>query len=95
MIAEPPSALALFFRRLMDAREARKRPHHSGTVDGGKLVAEVEQRALPAPKQRPLQATALSPSPRPVLPPGDILAMPDRDDLRVVVPDYDHLQYGD
>lgn len=95
MIAEPPSALALFFRRIMDARAARRTERaRRGPVDGGKLAVEAERRALPAPMEPPAQ-TALSPPPRPPLPPMDMLEMPDRDHLRRVVPDYEHLEYGD
>lgn len=94
MIAEPPSALALFFRRIMDARRERKRPRTScGPVDGGRLVAEAERRLPPTPKQPPSESTALTPLPPPRDPPMDILSSPDRDHLRRVVPDEDYVDY--
>lgn len=88
MIAEPPSALALFIRRIMDAREQRKRQAHGrGTVDGGKLIVTEEIRSLPAPRDMPAQSSALKSSTPLALRSSDILAMPDRDHLRRVVPD--------
>lgn len=98
MIAEPPSALSLFIRRLVEARETRRRREaHAARapVDGGRLDAVLEPRALPPPSVRPHRGTALVPPPSPpTLPPVDILSLPDRDHHRTVVPDYDHIDYG-
>lgn len=99
MIAEPPSALGLLIRRLLDAREVRKRKEaeaaRSVPVEGGRLEAKAERCALPPPRARPDGETALAPPPfPPTLPPMDILAMPDRDHQRTVEPDYDHIEYG-
>lgn len=88
---EPPSGLSLFFRRFMDPAA---QPAPCGPVDDGKLVVEADQRALSAPKEPTAGYTALSPLPPPTLPAMDILAMPDRDHLRTVEPDHDHLEYG-
>ena len=94
MIAGPPSALALFLQRLRERREENRRRLNppAGAVDGGKLVAEPAPRALPPPSNRPQAGSALTAPPSP--PPNDILSIPDRDHLRTVVPDYDHLDYG-
>jgi len=99
MIAEPPSALGMFIRRLLDAREIRKRKEaeaaRSMLVDGGRLEAESVGCALPPPRARPDGETALAPPPSPpTLPPVDILALPDRDYQRTVEPDWDHIEYG-
>lgn len=95
MIAEPPSALSMFIRRMLEKRAANRIDvERSGTVDGGRLLVEPERRALPAPKDKPEGSTALvSPSVPPALPPVDITALPDRDHLRTVVLDFDHIQY--
>lgn len=99
MIAEPPSALSLFFRRLLDARESRKRKEAESAqplaMDGGRLEAVTERRALPPPRARSDGGSALAPPPSPpMLPSMDILALPDRDKDRTVVPDFDHIEYG-
>lgn len=54
-------------------------------------------RLLPKPETKLLEqpATALKALPLPDLVWPDVLALPDRDHLRTVVPDLDHLQYGD
>lgn len=92
MIAGPPSALQMFIRRLLDARENRKWKEAEAArympVDGGRLDAETERRALPPPCAE--WQTALAP---PSSPPVDILSLPDRDKARTVVPDYDHIEY--
>lgn len=54
-------------------------------------------RLLPKPETKRLEqpTTALKALPRPDFVKPDVLALPDRDHLRTVVPDLDHLQYGD
>lgn len=99
MIAEPPSALGILIRRLLDGREITKRKEleaaRSMPVDGGRLEAESVGCALPPPRARLEGDTALAPPPLPpTLPLLDILAMPDRDHERTVEPDYDHIEYG-
>ncbi len=91
MIAGPSSPLVLLFRRLARAHAARANAR--APLEGGALVAD-DIRALPAPKDPLEAASALTPLPAGD-PPMDILALPDRDHLRRVVPDYEHLEYVD
>lgn len=97
MIAGPPSALQMFIRRLLDARAAKRRERDAApkdVINGGVLKAEVDTKALLT-SRIPDAGTALAASPqRPTLPPQDVLSLADRDGLRVVVPDYDHIEFG-
>lgn len=97
MIAEPPSALAMFVRRLMENRAGKRREREQqagcgGVVDGGSLN-EVPARsvlALAAASGASALAAVHVPGP---LREVDILALPDRDHQRSVVPDYDHIEF--
>lgn len=83
MIADPPSALALLLKRLMARRE---RPRRQSPLDGGALRADPQ---LPMPKEPLRGASALKALAPPRTRDVDVLALPDRDHLRVVVPDPD------
>lgn len=98
MIAEPPSALVLFFRRMLEARDKNRRAVEVsyGPVNGGMLRPVERETMVPLlspPRGPPARSSALQGPTSPLLPPMDILEQPDRDHLRHVVPDYDHLEY--
>lgn len=91
MIAGTPPAIVMFFRRMKEERKARQRKREP--LEGGALVDEKQTLRLPPPEAHPDSSTALTQVPPPLPPRTDILALPDRDHLRTVVPDYDQLDY--
>lgn len=91
MIAGTPPAIVMYLRKLKQAREARRMAR--APMDGGALSVEETQLLLPPSGNFREGETALSGLPPPQLPPSDILALPDRDHLRHVVPDFEHLEY--
>lgn len=99
MIAGPSSALQMFIRRFLDARAADRRERErdgspKDVINGGVLKAEADTKALLT-SRIPDAGTVLAASPHvPTLPSQDVLSLPDRDVLRVVVPDYDHIEFG-
>ena len=93
MIAAPPPAIVTFVRRMMEARQGMKRKREPR--EGGALVDEKEPLPLPPPAAHPGLSTALKPVSPPLPPQKDILSLPDRDHLRAVVRDFDHLEFGE
>ena len=92
MIADVPPFYVKFVRSLLERRRmARLQTAMPQTVEAvsGKLVPKPDMKRLPEP------ATALKALPVPERAVQDVLSLPDRDCLRRVVPDFDHLEYGD
>lgn len=89
MIAGPPP----FYARFLKSVFSPEAPTHQRANPS----PEPPMRLLPKPETKLLEqpATALKALPLPDLVWPDVLALPDRDHLRTVVPDLDHLQYGD
>jgi hypothetical protein len=92
MIADVPPFYVQFLKSLL----ARKR-HERATGAIRQTAAPVAVKLLPKPDVIRLEqpATALRALPLPEEGHADVLSLPDRDHLRTVVPDYDHMDYGD
>lgn len=93
MIADPPPFYARFLKSLF-APEARAT--FQSAKDDATEPSQPPVRLLRKPEVKLLEqpATALKALPPPESAKPDILALPDRDHLRSVEPDMDHLQYG-
>lgn len=93
MIAEPPPFYVRFLRSVFSPERRLK---HRTVLAESVTVPQSPVRLLPKPETRLLEqpATALKALPSSGLVKPDVLALPDRDQLRSVVPDFDHLEYG-
>ena len=87
MIADVPPLYVKFVRSLLQ----RRRMARLQTA----MPKTVEAVSVPDVKRLPEPATALKALPVPERSVQDVLSLPDRDCLRRVVPDFDHLEYGD
>lgn len=92
MIADVPPFYVRFLKSVFS-------PERSNNMIASVAVALPQSplRLLPKPETRLLEKpnTALKALPPPELEKTDVLALPDRDHLRSIVPDLDHIQYGD
>jgi len=94
MIAGPPPFYARFLRSVFSPERNVKREDRP---DDEVAIARQSVRLLAKPERKLLEqaATALKALPPPDQMKPDVLTLPDRDHLRSVVPDLDHLQYGE
>ncbi len=93
MIADPPP----FYARILKSLFAPEvRPSRQTGQEAEVVSSQVPVRLLPKPDTKLLEqpVTALKALPAPDPSKADILALPDRDHLRSIEPDYDHLQFG-
>lgn len=94
MIAGPPSLLEVLIKRLSEPRVAKNAGYRAQAPrEGGKLVAQNEPLALVAPSNGGATTALQAPLTKGPAPASDILSLPDRDHLRTVVPDNDHMEF--